>query len=105
MSISPNFRDHDGCGGDDGGDEEEDDEGDEDLLGMPITIKGDRLGLDKEEEMVRTLRDPKRPSQEEIDKHWVIGAFTIQGLVPGLCVRQGVGDGTSSWRGWGSCST
>ena len=38
-----------------------------------MKIEGERLGLEKEEEVVRKLADPKLPNKEEVERHWLMG--------------------------------
>ena len=49
---------------------EADDEG---IEGEVVGDDGERLGLEKEDEVVRHIRDPKLPSQDDIDRHWIMG--------------------------------
>ena len=44
-------------------------------------MEGERISLEEEDEVVKKMKDPKLPTQEEVDKHYVMGAYTLQGLV------------------------
>ncbi len=76
-SISPCIRDvgyRDVAGV---GDEEEEDGDDEGVEGMPVVLQGERLGLERDEEVIRKLRDPKLPSEAEVENHWGDGASSL----------------------------
>ena len=46
----------------------------------------ERVGLPLEEEVVRKLRDPKMPSQEEVGWHYVMGHIPYRSWCP-ICVK------------------
>ena len=95
MSVSP--VDNIGNQGLNVGDEDEDldAEVDEETV-EAFGICGDRLGLEKEDAGVRRLVDPKLPTQEEVDAHYLMGAPTLSKLVSHLCARQRKGFGPST---------
>ena len=43
---------------------------------------GERIGLPKEDEVVRKLADPRLPSQEEVDRHYVMGHLPYRNWCP-----------------------
>ena len=49
-------------------------------------VPGDRLRLPKENEFVRKLRDPRLPTQEEVDEHYVRGHIPYRDWCP-ICVQ------------------
>ena len=53
--------------------EEDSDGDDEGEVGMRGAVDGERLGLDRDDEVVKGIGDPKLPSKEEVEKHWVMG--------------------------------
>ena len=55
-------------------DEEADDEGEGGIPeeDVPEGVV-ERVGLPKEDQWVRKLKDPKLPSQEDIERHWLMG--------------------------------
>ena len=56
-----------------GVDEDGENEGEAEDLGEFEGEVGERLGLQKEEEVLKRIRDPKLPSQEEIERHCLCG--------------------------------
>ncbi len=48
-------------------DSDADEEG---IEGGVVGVDGDRLGLPRDDEVVKKIVDPKLPSQEDVDKHW-----------------------------------
>ena len=62
LSVRP-VLDESGAGDDSGS------EVDADLEGT----SGERLRVPQEEEVVKKLRDPKLPSQDEVDRHYLTG--------------------------------
>ena len=49
-------------------------------------VPGERLRLPKENEFVRKLRDPRLPTQEEVDEHYVRGHIPYRDWCP-ICVQ------------------
>ena len=49
------------------------DKGDSEDLGESPGEVGERLGLERDDEVIRELKDPKLPSQGEVGKHWLMG--------------------------------
>ena len=49
-------------------------------------VDGERLELDKEEDYVRKLKDPKLPSQAEVEKHWSMAHCPYRDWCP-VCVQ------------------
>ena len=47
---------------------------------------GERLKLPKEDEAVKHLRDPKLPTQEEVDRHYITGHILFRDWCP-VCVK------------------
>ena len=47
---------------------------------------GENICLEKEGEAVKKLFDPKLPSEEEVEKHWVMGHVPCRNWCP-VCVR------------------
>ena len=47
---------------------------------------GERLKLPKEEDVVKKLRDPKLPTQEEVDRHYLTGHMKFRDWCP-VCVK------------------
>ena len=47
---------------------------------------GERLGLEKEDEVVRKIKDPKLPSGEEGERHYLMGHMQYRDWCP-MCVR------------------
>ena len=62
--------------------EEEDDEVVTEMVGEVC----ERIGLPREDEFVRKLRDPKLPTQEEVDSHWLMGHCQYRDWCD-VCVR------------------
>ena len=85
MSVSP--VDNIGNQGLNVGDEDEDlgAEVDEETV-EAFGICGDRLGLEREDAVVRRLVDPKLPTQEEVDSHYLMGHLPYRNWCP-ICVR------------------
>ena len=75
MSVSPVLET--GGGGEDSGSEV-----DGELEGEA----GERLKLPKEDEVVKHVRDPKLPTQEEVDRHYVMGHILFRDWRP-VCVK------------------
>ena len=46
----------------------------------------ERIGLPKEDEVVKRIVDPKLPSQEEVDRHYLMGHLPYRNWCP-VCVR------------------
>ena len=46
----------------------------------------ERLGPEKEDAFVRKLVDPKLPSQEEVDRHWLMGHVDFRNW-SSVCLR------------------
>ena len=65
---------------DGGGDDAEQVDGELDGIG------GERLGLEKEDEVVRKIKDPKLPSGEEVERHYLMGHMQYRDWCP-VCVR------------------
>ena len=75
------------AGMDGGEDSDADDEGggvriQEDFEG----IAGERIALEKEEDIVRKLRDPRLPSDREVEEHYLMGHLPYRSWC-GVCVR------------------
>ena len=49
-------------------------------------IESEKLSLGEEDEFVRKLKDPKLPSQEEVDRHFAMGHFPYRDWCH-ICVR------------------
>ena len=49
-------------------------------------IKGERIALEKEDEFVRKLIDPKLPTEDEIERHRLTGHVNYRNWC-GVCVR------------------
>ncbi len=49
-------------------------------------IEGERLSIDKEEEVVKKVKDPKLPTQEEVDKHYIKGHLPYRDWCP-ICIK------------------
>ena len=65
-----------------GGDVDEDSGGEE-----PIgDFEGERIGLPREGEHIRKVLDPKLPSQEEVDMHYLMGHIPYRNWCH-ICVR------------------
>ena len=67
LSVSPVLEKNTGDGEEEDGDSEGEVEGD--MEGE----EGERLRLPKEEEVVKQLRDPKLPSREDVERHYLMG--------------------------------
>ena len=48
--------------------------------------EGERMCLPKEDEVIKKMVDPRLPSQEEVDKHYVMGHMVYRNWCP-VCVR------------------
>ena len=93
-AVSPNYQSHQKLTDDDEedgsrsigalGDEEE--EEDDEVVTEMVGESCERVGLAREEEFVRKLRDPKLPSQEEVDNHWLMGHSQFRDWCD-VCVR------------------
>ena len=75
LSVSPVLGDS-GEGGDSGSEVDAEMEGE----------IGERLKLPKEEDVVKKLRDPKLPTQEEVDRHYLTGHMKFRDWCP-VCVK------------------
>ena len=75
LSVSPVLGDS-GDGGDSGSEADAEMEGE----------IGERLKLPKEEDVVNKLRDPKLPTQEEVDRHYLTGHMKFRDWCP-VCVK------------------
>ena len=49
-------------------------------------LESERLGLDKEDEVVRKTLDPKLPTDEDVEKHYLMGHNPYRNWCP-VCVR------------------
>ena len=49
-------------------------------------IEGEKLQLEEEDQFVRKLKDPKLPSQDEVDKHFLMGHFPYRDWCT-VCVK------------------
>ena len=63
---------------------DENDGDEEDEVDMSEKVV-ERVGLPKEDEVVRKLQDPKLPCQDEVDRHWVMCHMLYRNWRP-LCV-------------------
>ena len=49
-------------------------------------MDGERISLEEEGEVVKKFKDPKLPTQEEVDKHYVMGHIPYRDWCP-VCVQ------------------
>ena len=54
--------------------------------------EAERVGLERDDEVVRKLVDPRLPSQEEVERHYLMGHLPYRNWCP-VCVRAKVKDG------------
>ena len=66
--------------------EEDSDADDEGIIQGEKGEDVERLGLPKEEDFVRKFRDPKLPSEEEVERHFISGHVPYRSWC-GVCVR------------------
>ena len=59
------------------GDSDGDDEGIEGVMNEMGGKPCERVGLEKEEDVIRVLKDPKLPTRDEVEKHNVMGLFIL----------------------------
>ena len=80
QSVSPKIR----CGilgvGDDAVDEAEELEVDD------SGIEGERLVIKTDDEVIKKVKDPKLPTSEEVDSHYVMGHIPYRDRCP-ICVK------------------
>ena len=58
-------------------------------------VPGEKLGLSQEDEVVKKVKDPKLPSQPEVDQHWIMGHLPYRDWCP-ICVKAQGRDGITS---------
>ena len=80
-SLHKGCRDHDVAWMGEGDSEDGDEEGAE---GMPVMLEGERLGLERDGEVIRKL--PKLLSEAEVEEHWVMGHLPYRDWCP-VCIR------------------
>ena len=51
-----------------------------------IGIEGERLSIDKEETNVEKIKDPKLPTQEDVDKHYIKDHIPYRDWCP-ICIK------------------
>ena len=51
-----------------------------------IEEKCERVGLPREEDVIKKLVDPKLPSQKEVDQHYMMGHLPYRNWCP-VCVK------------------
>ena len=61
-------------------------EDEEEIVDNMGGVEGQRIGLPREEEVVRKLQDPKLPSQAEVDRHYLMGHMQYRNWCH-VCVR------------------
>ena len=66
--------------------DEGDDIDDEVIDIKPEGIEGERLGLEEEGEFIRKLPDPRLPSAEEVERHFISGHLPYRNWCP-VCVK------------------
>ena len=60
---------------------------DEEVIDIkPEGIEGERLGLEDEGDFIRKLPDPKLPTPEEVERHFLQGHLPYRNLCP-VCVK------------------
>ncbi len=47
---------------------------------------GERIGLDKEDEVIRKILDPRLPSREEVERHRLMGHMPFRSWCP-ICIQ------------------
>ena len=52
-------------------------------------IEGERIGLEEEYVVVKMVKDPKLPTQGEVDKHYVMGHIPYRDWCPACVQAQG----------------
>ena len=67
-------------------DEVDSDGDDEGVVGEVLPKDGDRIGLEKEDEVLRKIKDPRLPSQAEVDSHYLCGHIPYRSWCE-VCVR------------------
>ena len=62
------------------------DSGDEVEGGLPEGVSGERFKAEEEDEFVRKVLDPKLPSEEEVERHFVSGHIPYRNWCP-VCIK------------------
>ena len=59
---------------------------DEAVDGEMVEDEGERIGLPKDDKVFKKVKDPKLPSQQEVDQHWIMGHLPYRNWCP-ICVK------------------
>ena len=59
---------------------------DEAVDGDKLVDGGERIGLPKDDAVMKKVKDPKLPSQDEVDQHWIMGHLPYRKWCP-ICIK------------------